>query len=119
MAYTVDLDTILLTTPWDCPDPDTFETVVKRQFSKQFADAEHAARCQTAWKQTLITPHFFAGNAEASHHYHLALLALSPDAQAWWAFEEAVNREFDDREGDGTPKQPAIPGWLPDWVHLY
>ena len=118
MNNTLDLGKISIAIPQDCPDAARFKKIVTHAFNQNFASADFAERCQAAFQQSLIVPQPFAAVAEASYHYRRALLALSPDAQAWGAFEDDVNRAFADFEDDGETKDPAIPGWMPDWIKL-
>ncbi len=118
MTTTFDLAGVTFAVPADCPDPVRFEAIVRKIFGRHYPEASRAAEGRAAYRQTMLVPLPFSANPEATDHYRLASLALSQPAQAWVAFGEAVNREFADFEDDGDRKDPAIPGWSPDWISL-
>lgn len=118
MTTTFDLAAITFTVPADCPDPVQFQAIVREIFERHFSETSRAAESRTAYRQTMQVPLPFSANPEAAAHYRQASLALSQPAQTWVAFGEAVNREFRDYEDDGDRKEPAIPGWSPDWISL-
>ena len=117
MTNTIDLGFTTIDIPQDCPKPWAFEDIVKGLLYAKFPEVKDAAKCKRAWEHTKIIPEPFASNLTAAGHYSSALLALSPYAQAWIAFQEQVNRAFSDQEDDGDRKEPAIPGWTPEgWI---
>lgn len=118
MTDVIQLGTLAILIPAGCPDPATFETVIKKTLLKHFGEAELAVKCKDAWLQTQIVPQPFLANDTAADHYCEALIALSPQAQAWIAFEEDVNDQFNDYDEDGSDQTPAIPGWAPNWINL-
>jgi hypothetical protein len=56
-------------------------------------------------------PADFRQNIEAQRHYQKAQMALSPGAQQWDRFGEAVFHRFLGTTDDGDEQTPPIPGW--------
>ena len=116
MIDTVEIASIALTIPDDCPDKVRFVAILRKSLETHFPDGGNAVECRMAWRQVQLVPPPFDANPDAACHYTRAALALSRPAQHWEAFEAAVNREVADFEDDGGRKEPAIPGWSPDWI---
>ena len=84
------------------PDKATFESVVREEIKEHFGnDANRAAFCKGEYDRCMEVPAEFQRNPAARHHYEKAQMALSPGAQNWDRFDNAVFGRFLDTAGDG------------------
>jgi hypothetical protein len=98
--------------PARCPDKAVFESVVREELKDHFGnDTNRAAFCKREYDRCTDVPAAFRQNREAQHHYQRAQMALSPSAQQWDRFDDAVFARFLDTADDGDEQTPAIPGW--------
>jgi hypothetical protein len=98
--------------PADCPDKAVFESVVREELKDHFGnDASRAAFCKAEYDRCADVPATFRQNREAQRHYQKAQMALSPGAQQWDRFDDAVFARFLDTADDGDKQIPPIPEW--------
>jgi hypothetical protein len=101
--------------PARCPDKAVFESVVREELNDHFGnDTYRAAFCKAEYDRCGKVPAAFRQNPEAQRHYQKAQMALSPDAQQWDRFDDAVFARFLDNTDDGDEQTPPIPGWCMD-----
>jgi hypothetical protein len=98
--------------PAHCPDKAMFESVVREELNEHFDnDPYRAAFCKGEYDRCRKVPAAFRENLEAQRYYQKAQMALSPGAQQWDRFDDAVFGRFLDNTEDGGEQTPAIPGW--------
>jgi hypothetical protein len=98
--------------PARCPDKAGFESVVREELKDHFGnDTNRAAFCKGEYDRCTDVPAAFRQNREAQRHYQKAQMALSPGAQEWDRFDDAVFARFLDTTDDGDEQTPPIPGW--------
>jgi hypothetical protein len=101
--------------PARCPDKAVFESVVREELKDHFGnDTNRAAFCKGEYDRCREVPAEFRQNREAQRHYQKAQMALSPGAQQWDRFDDAVFARFLDNTDDGDEQTPPIPGWYMD-----
>jgi hypothetical protein len=101
--------------PAHCPDKAVFESVVREELKDHFGnDACRAAFCKGEYDRCAKVPAAFRENPEAQRHYQKAQMALSPGAQQWDRFDDAVFARFLDTADDGDEQIQPIPGWCMD-----
>jgi hypothetical protein len=98
--------------PARCPDKAVFESVVREELEDHFGnDTNRAAFCKGEYDRCKDVPAAFRQNREARRHYQKAQMALSPGAQQWDRFDDAVFSRFLDSTDHGDEQTPPIPGW--------
>ncbi len=98
--------------PARCSDKTVFESVVREELKDHFGnDTNRAAFCKGEYDRCREVPAEFKQNRVAQHHYQKAQMALSPGAQQWDRFDDAVFNRFLDTTDDGDEQTPPIPGW--------
>jgi hypothetical protein len=101
--------------PARCPDKAVFESVVREELRDHFGkDTNRAAFCKGEYDRCMEVPAAFRQNREAERHYQKAQMALSPGAQQWDRFDDAVFARFLDTADDGDEQIQPIPGWCMD-----
>jgi hypothetical protein len=98
--------------PARCPNKAIFESVVREELKEHFCnDTDRAAFCKGEYDRCREVPATFSQNREAQRHYQKAQMALSPGAQQWDRFGDAVFNRFLGTTDDGDEQKPPIPGW--------
>src|SRR5271169_6601655 len=98
--------------PARCPNKAMFESVVREELKEHFGNnTNRAAFCKGEYDRCRDVPADFRQNIEAQRHYQKALMALSPGAQQWDRFGDAVFNRFLGTTDDGDEQTPPIPGW--------
>jgi hypothetical protein len=101
--------------PERCPNKAEFESVVREELKDHFGnDTYRAAFCKGEYDRCREVPAAFRQNREAERHYQKAQMALSPGAQQWDRFDDAVFARFLDTADDGDEQTQPIPGWCMD-----
>jgi hypothetical protein len=98
--------------PEHCPDKAVFESVVREELKDHFGnDTGRAAFCKGEYDRCCDVPAAFRRNPKAEHHYQEAQMALSPGAQQWDRFDDAVFNRFLDTTDHGDEQTRPIPHW--------
>ena len=101
--------------PARCPDKAVFESVVREELKDHFGnDTNRAAVCKREYDRCRNVPPGFQQNSVAERHYQKAQMAISPGAQQWDRFDDAVFARFLDTADDGDEQIQPIPGWCMD-----
>jgi hypothetical protein len=109
---TFDAGLLTFDIPARCPDKAVFESVVREELKDHFGnDTNRAAFCKGEYDRCREVPAEFRQNCEAQRHYQKAQMALSPGAQQWDRFDDAVFSRFLDSTDHGDEQTPPIPGW--------
>ena len=81
--------------PARCPNKAMFESVVREELKEHFGNnTNRAAFCKGEYDRCRDVPPDFRQNIEAQRHYQKAQMALSPGAQQWDRFADAVFNRF-------------------------
>ena len=98
--------------PGRCPNKAMFESVVREELKEHFGNnTNRAAFCKGEYDRCRDVPPDFRQNIEAQRHYQKAQMALSPGAQQWDRFGDAVFNRFLGTTDDSDEQMPPIPGW--------
>jgi hypothetical protein len=98
--------------PARCPNKAMFESVVREELKEHFGNnTNRAAFCKGEYDRCRDVPPDFRQNIEAQRHYQKAQMALSPGAQQWDRFGDAVFNRFLGATDDGDEQTPPIAGW--------